>query len=256
MKNPHPMKKPASGTSNLTAGRSRRRSGMRHRPARVRGVSLVIVMLILVIVSMLGVASVQISMMGERGARNDRDMQLAWQGAEAALVDAEIDLSGPNAASTSRTAVVLSQQPMPEPGCRTSGIYRGFCGYTTTGSTKPTWLTIDFTDQGSSAPSVALGTFTGRSFNNAGTVDGTALHHRNRTSGSVRSRRRHGNGQISRRQPHPPIRCAPHVSGWRGQDLSSHGHRIRPTQRHPGRCPNALPKLICTRKLCHVSPPR
>jgi len=175
MKNPHPMKKPASGTSNLTAGRSRRRSGMRHRPARVRGVSLVIVMLILVIVSMLGVASVQISMMGERGARNDRDMQLAWQGAEAALVDAEIDLSGPNAASTSRTAVVLSQQPMPEPGCRTSGIYRGFCGYTTTGSTKPTWLTIDFTDQGSSAPSVALGTFTGRSFNNAGTVDGMGV---------------------------------------------------------------------------------
>ena len=148
---------------------------MRHGPARVRGVSLVIVMLILVIVSMLGVASVQISMMGERGARNDRDMQLAWQGAEAALIDAEIDISGPNAASTSRTAVVLTKPPTPGPGCTTSGIYRGFCDYTTTGSTKPTWLTVDFTDQGSSAPSVALGTFTERTFNHAGTIDGTGI---------------------------------------------------------------------------------
>ena len=166
------MKQPASGAPTLPDGRSRRRSGMRHGPARVRGVSLVIVMLILVIVSMLGVASVQISMMGERGARNDRDMQLAWQGAEAALVDAEVDLSGPNSAGASRTG----KEPLfPDSGCNTSQSGRGYCMYVTTGSTKPTWLTIDFTDQGSSAPSVALGTFTERTFDHAGTVDGTGI---------------------------------------------------------------------------------
>ncbi|WOP14943.1 pilus assembly PilX family protein [Ottowia sp. SB7-C50] len=166
------MKQHASGAPTLTDGRSRRRSVMRHRPARVRGVSLVIVMLILVIVSMLGVASVQISMMGERGARNDRDMQLAWQGAEAALVDAEIDLSGPNSAGASRTG---KQPRFPDSGCYTSQPYRGYCRSVTTGSTKPTWLTIDFADQGSSAPSVALGTFTDRTFNSAGAVDGTGI---------------------------------------------------------------------------------
>lgn len=132
-------------------------------------------MLILVIVSMLGVASVQISMMGERGARNDRDMQLAWQGAEAALVDAEVDLSGPNSAGASRTSILLNGRPPTELGCITSGTFRGFCANNAAGSTKPTWLTIDFADNSSSAPAVTLGTFTGRSFNNAGIVDGTGV---------------------------------------------------------------------------------
>jgi type IV pilus assembly protein PilX len=148
---------------------------MRHGPARVRGVSLVIVMLILVIVSMLGVASVQISMMGERGARNDRDMQLAWQGAEAALIDAEIDISGPNTASASRTAIVLADPTIPGSGCLTIVTSRGFCNSQTSGSSKPTWLNIDFTNQGTNAPSVTLGTFTDRTFNSAGAADGTGI---------------------------------------------------------------------------------
>ena len=42
-----------------------------------RGISLLTVLLILLIVSLLGTASVQITMMSERGARNDRDMDLA-----------------------------------------------------------------------------------------------------------------------------------------------------------------------------------
>ena len=77
------------------------------------GVSLVVVLLLLVIVSMLGVASMQIATMGERGARNDRDQQLAWQSAEAALVDAEIDLAGPNSAAVSRTAAVAANPNIP-----------------------------------------------------------------------------------------------------------------------------------------------
>ena len=43
-----------------------------HPYARQGGVSLIVVLLLLVIVSMLGIASMQIAMMGERGARNDR----------------------------------------------------------------------------------------------------------------------------------------------------------------------------------------
>ena len=37
------------------------------------GASLIMVMIILTIVSMLGIAAIQISIMGERGARNARD---------------------------------------------------------------------------------------------------------------------------------------------------------------------------------------
>lgn len=53
------------------------------------------VLLILVVVSILGVSGIQVAMMGERGTRNDRDQQIAWQAAEAALMDAEFDIEGP-----------------------------------------------------------------------------------------------------------------------------------------------------------------
>lgn len=59
----------------------------------IRGASLLMVMMILVIVSILGVSGVQLALMSEKGARNDRDMQMAWQSAEAALQDAEFDLA-------------------------------------------------------------------------------------------------------------------------------------------------------------------
>lgn len=139
-----------------------------------QGVSLVVVLLLLVIISMLGVASMQIAMMGERGARNDRDMQQAWQGAEAALVDAEIDLQGPNTATNSRTALIQATPVLPSSGCTTSGTWRGFCSAETAGETKPTWLLVDFLDASNTAPSVAFGTFTERTFANAaGTNTGT-----------------------------------------------------------------------------------
>ena len=133
-----------------------------HLSQRQDGVSLVVVLLLLIIVSMLGVASMQIATMGERGARNDRDMQLAWQSAEAALVDAEIDLAGPNIATVSRTSKIAANPALPDFGCQTSTEWRGLCSPVTSGTDKPTWLTIDFTNTANTAPSVALGTFTAR----------------------------------------------------------------------------------------------
>ena len=78
--------------ANSTHSNRRNQRAHAHLYTRQSGVSLVVVLLLLVIVSMLGIASMQIAMMGERGARNDRDMQIAWQSAEAALVDAETTL--------------------------------------------------------------------------------------------------------------------------------------------------------------------
>lgn len=149
------------------------------------GVSLIVVLLLLVVVSMLGLASMQIALVGERGARNDRDMQIAWQSAEAALVDAEIDLKGPNSAAQSRTGKILTAPHIPVSGCDKTQDWRGFCapestvtssaGGTVTAAKKPTWLTVDFTDTSTNAPSVALGTFTGRSYKNAGNSLGTGI---------------------------------------------------------------------------------
>lgn len=127
-----------------------------NRPSE-RGASLIIVLLILVVVSMLGVGGAQIALMSERGARNDRDMQVAWQAAEAALVDAELDMT------LKRTAIFNSRnQSSFVIGCGTSGQMIGLC--TTNSATKPAWLTVDFTATGSTAPTAEFGAYSGRSF--------------------------------------------------------------------------------------------
>lgn len=135
---------------------------------RQGGASLIMVMIVLTIVSLLGITGIQVSMMSERGARNDRDQQLAWQSAEAALIDAEIDISGPGA-STRRAIFTSKDASSFVDGCGTTGNTRGLCNIVSSG--RPTWLTagFDFSDTSSSAPSAAYGEFTGRTFE-SGTV--------------------------------------------------------------------------------------
>ena len=124
-----------------------------------RGASLIMVLLILVVVSLLGVGGAQIALMSERGARNDRDMQVAWQAAEAALLDAELDMT-----STAARASLFDGQngTFFLPDCGTTGTSIGLC--TTSSATKPAWLIADFTSIASTAPTTAFGAFTLRSF--------------------------------------------------------------------------------------------
>lgn len=140
------------------------------------GVSLIVVLLILVVVSILGVSGIQISMMGERSARNERDSQIAWQSAEAALIDAEFDIEGLPATSAARrnTIFALGKTDIAKfiVDCGNSGEMRGLCALNPAGTTdkpiKPVWLTVDFTSTGNDAATTALGTFTGRSFPSGG----------------------------------------------------------------------------------------
>jgi type IV pilus assembly protein PilX len=48
----------------------------------------------LVIVLMLGISAAETALQGAKSARSERDRQLAFQSAEAALVDAELDIQG------------------------------------------------------------------------------------------------------------------------------------------------------------------
>ena len=135
-------------------------------PSDQRGASLIMVLLILVIVSILGVSAAQIALMSERGARNDRDQQVAWQAAEAGLIDAEFDMW--NATSTRRSVFDgKSIYAFPTSGCGTSGNSAGLCAAVSSG--KPAWLTVNFTTTGSSAPTTAYGTFTSSTFAAGGT---------------------------------------------------------------------------------------
>jgi type IV pilus assembly protein PilX len=58
-----------------------------------RGVSLVIVLLFLVMLSILGTTAIQTSSLEEKMTGNERDRQIAFEAAEAALRDAEREIS-------------------------------------------------------------------------------------------------------------------------------------------------------------------
>jgi len=130
------------------------------RKTRQRGLSLIVVMLLLIVISILGVGGAQITVMAERGSRNDRDMQVAWQSSEAALLEAECDIHGP-CTSTRRTDFVALNAFVA--GCSSSGL----CALAQTG--QPAWLAVDFTATGSAAKTAEYGAYTGRSFS-AGTL--------------------------------------------------------------------------------------
>ena len=125
-----------------------------------QGFSLVTVMIILVVVSLLGVAASQMVLLSERSARYDRDWQIAFQAAEAALLDAEFDIRGPNTNSAQRLATFSSTSQLGfSTGCGT-GTDRGLCLPSAT--SKPIWYNVDFTDESSTAKTAQFGEFTGR----------------------------------------------------------------------------------------------
>jgi type IV pilus assembly protein PilX len=131
---------------------------------------LIVVLLILIVVSILGVGGAQIALQAEHGARNDRDMQAAWQAAEAALQDAEFDIHGrpgANGRSAQLDSLPNTADFVPECGKASDGANRvGLCALVEKG--KPAWLTVDFTRTDAAAQTVQFGTFTGRSFASGG----------------------------------------------------------------------------------------
>ncbi|MFT4191064.1 MAG: pilus assembly protein [Comamonas sp.] len=136
-----------------------------HGTGRQRGAALLVVLMMLAVVSLLGAAAVQMAILGERSARNDRDDQIAWQAAEAALADAEFDIEGESATGTgpTRGQVFTGQLNNHDfvAGCgdEDSGNSWGLCQTAASGSA-PVWQQVDL----GGALSVPLGTFTQRHF--------------------------------------------------------------------------------------------
>jgi type IV pilus assembly protein PilX len=147
---------------------------------RQRGASLITVMLILIVVSALGIGAVQISIMGERSARNDRDMQVAWQATEAALMDAQFDIQGDEDDTGGTRSAIFGSAPRDLPmvgmfstNCGTTGDERGLCSTGDVQATgappiRPAWLRASFTS--ATTPSVEFGTFTGAAYPSTGGV--------------------------------------------------------------------------------------
>ncbi|MBK4736005.1 pilus assembly PilX family protein [Noviherbaspirillum pedocola] len=130
-------------------------------PGHQEGMALLVVLLLLVVVMILGLSSSQIALLSERSARGDRDYQIAWQSAEAALVDAQFDIEGPG---TAQRAAVFAPNNLLDfiDGCGAASepVRRGLCLPSAIG--KPVWLTVDLADL--HAPVTQFGDFTQRAF--------------------------------------------------------------------------------------------
>ena len=74
---------------------------------RQSGFSLIVSLMMLIVIIILGVGASQMAINEERASRNDRDRQIAFQAAEAALKDAEFEISG----AASPTACTQTGQP-------------------------------------------------------------------------------------------------------------------------------------------------
>jgi type IV pilus assembly protein PilX len=125
---------------------------------RNRGFSLITTLVILVIATLLGLTASQLVLMSERSSRYDRDRLIAFQGAEAALLDAEMDIRDPG--STRSALFSPTSRVGFEEGCSTDTTTKGLCLPSSTGA-RPLWSTISFTD---TDRTVAFGTHTGRRY--------------------------------------------------------------------------------------------
>ncbi|MFZ3082853.1 pilus assembly PilX family protein [Rhodoferax ferrireducens] len=131
--------------------------------SKQRGFSLITTLILLIVVTVLGIGASQMVLLSERATRFDRDTQIAFQAAEAALIDAEFDIRGPNTSATQRMASFSASSGLGFiDGCGT-GASLGLCLPVAEGQ-KPIWYAVDFTDDTSSAKTVKFGDFTGRTF--------------------------------------------------------------------------------------------
>ena len=127
-----------------------------------RGFSLVTTLILLVVVTVLGIGASQMVLLSERSTRFDRDQQIAFQAAEAALLEAEFDIRGPNTKVGNRMALFTgtdAQNVNFIEGCGSTGLCSGALV-----ANKPVWYAVDFTDKSATAKTTEFGQFTGRTF--------------------------------------------------------------------------------------------
>jgi type IV pilus assembly protein PilX len=129
-----------------------------------RGVSLVVVLLMLIVISILAVSGARFSLLNERSARNDRDREVAFQAAEDALLDAEKDIMGPVGTGATRATMFCETNNSGfTAGCG-AGANAGLCTPVLEGTAKDVWLDVSFDDTSSGAKTVKYGQFTGRTY--------------------------------------------------------------------------------------------
>lgn len=133
-------------------------------PKRQGGASLIVSLLMLIVILVLSLSLASMSLQGEKASRSDRDRQIAVQAAEAALKDAEMDIDPQIVVAATRKEIFdASSNLFFEEGCASgvSNPYQGMCAPAASGQ-KPTWQTVDISDDKTDSKSVPFGRFTGQ----------------------------------------------------------------------------------------------
>ena len=153
--------------------------------ARQRGVALIFVLLMLAIAMGIVIAVAHMTLSGSKASRNDRDRQIAFQSAEQALNDAELDLMDVNLTSraaksqgvtTGRACKIgfpfPKKAPAPDyaevdPGCHTKleGYQHGICALDGSATATPLYKMIDWSvaENSDDRQYVVFGEYSGRS---------------------------------------------------------------------------------------------
>lgn len=147
----------------------RRRAIFREIHASQTGAALVISLFLLLALLLLGTSAAQLALQGEKASRGDRDRQIALQAAEAALMDAELDIEHSPDGAKSRSHIfsrhgVQGFSSEGESRCNAGlgSMYLGLCNPSPEGVV-PSWQLVDFSDQHPvSTHSVPYGRFTGQ----------------------------------------------------------------------------------------------
>lgn len=129
--------------------------------ARQDGAVLLTALLVLLALMILGLAAARSALSSEKSARHERDRQIAFGAAEAALADAEHDIDGGSDPASARAALFAHGNAIGfVDGC---GAQRepnaGLCLHL---PARPAWQDADLAgDEGAEAAGVAFGRFTG-----------------------------------------------------------------------------------------------
>lgn len=136
-----------------------------------KGITLVTTLIMMIGIMMIGASAANLALQGEKGARGDRDRQIAFQSAEAGLLDAETDIeeaaSGPRAeafrqGSTGAFSVGCQTDRISQDDQSGKGAYLGLCLAGNDSVAVPPWLQLDAKGNSSQVAWVPFGHFSGR----------------------------------------------------------------------------------------------
>lgn len=124
---------------------------------RRRGAALLTALFVLLALTIIGVAAAHTALNAEKSARNERDRHIAFQAAEAGLLDAERDIEGIADPTSARAALFATGSALGfADGCGRGPDNLGLCMYS---PTAPAWQVADLA--GGDDATTAYGKFTG-----------------------------------------------------------------------------------------------